>query len=58
MGNEQLLLRRMKQYQHTLAERRIMGTISHPFLVWFGLPRRASPIACDTRFSPKPNSIS
>lgn len=25
---------RLKQYEHTLAERRIMEDISHPFLVW------------------------
>lgn len=26
---------RLKQYEHTLAERRIMEDISHPFLVWW-----------------------
>lgn len=26
---------RLKQYEHTIAERRIMQDISHPFLVWY-----------------------
>ena len=29
------LMYRRKQYEHTLAERRIMQDISHPFLVWY-----------------------
>ena len=31
---ERVVTSRRNQYEHTLAERRIMGECEHPFLVW------------------------